>query len=415
MSLSITFIRGLCVFLGLVLAANPSETVAADGPVSSTDESILDRVVEHWRSREARIKAIHAVWESRVTNVRVRAKSSPYQQEFWIDENGRYRLNDWSLETAEPKDSKPARSRLSGRKPVSQYSFDGTTGRTMTGDPPQGVVGKPGRYACPVCAISPVLLALRPQSRDGFGVPWKLLNVVSLNAIIGSTHCIKMHEKCSPIKLNQTWLIANFWVDPARDDVIVAWELLLRDRVQEFVTIDYRRDAKYGWVPTGWTQSNPPDSGDPRVEHTVTHLAINESIAEPTFTLEFRAGTDVLDWTIFERYTIANDGSKQIIQKWDSAKSVEIGLALEQTVDFVIAPEPLKDALEYIAQRYAIKIVIDPAVIRAGVNPAMEVKVIAPGVKLRDVLAALLKQAPKPLAYRVEHGVLTILPAPRTK
>ena len=90
MSLSITFIRGLCVFLGLVLAANPSETVAADGPVSSTDESILDRVVEHWRSREARIKAIHAVWESRVTNVRVRAKSSPYQQEFWIDENGRY-------------------------------------------------------------------------------------------------------------------------------------------------------------------------------------------------------------------------------------------------------------------------------------------------------------------------------------
>jgi hypothetical protein len=407
MSLSITFIRGLCVFLGLVLAANPSETVAADGPVSSTDESILDRVVEHWRSREARIKAIHAVWESRVTNVRGRARSSPYQQEFWIDENGRYRLNDWSLETAEPKDSKPARSRLSGRKPVSQYSFDGTTGRTMTGDPPQGVVGKPGRFAWPRYAISPLLLALRPQSRDGFGVPFGLLKVVSVNAIIGSTHCIKLHQKWGDP--------ANYWVDPARDDLIVAWELLRQDPVQEFVTIDYHRDAKYGWVPTGWTQSNPPESGVPQVEHKVTHLALNESIAEPTFTLEFLAGMNVLDWTSFERYTVANDGSKRIVGKWDSVKSVEIGQALEQPVDIGIDPEPMKDALEFIAQRYQFKIVIDPAVIRVGVDPAMEVKVNSPGAKLKDVLAALLKQAPKPLAYRVENGVMTILPSPPTK
>jgi len=389
------------------MAVTSSASAVADAPASSTDESILERIVAHWSQREARIKSIHAEWESHVADVRGGAKSSRHQHEFWIDDKGRYRLNDWSLETAEQKDSKLDPSRLAGRKPVSQYSFDGTTGRTMNGDPPQGVVGKPGRYGWPRYAISPLLLALRPQSRDGFGVPLGLLKVVSVNAIIGSTHCIKLHQERGNA--------ANFWVDPARDDVIVAWELLLRDRVQEFVTIDYRRDAKYGWVPTGWTQSNPRESRVPRVEHTVTRLAINESIAEPTFTLEFRAGTNVLDWTSFERYTTANDGSKKIIGKWDSARSVEIGQALEQQVDFTIDPEPMKDALEFIAQRYLIKIAIDPAVIQVGVDPAMEVKVNTPGVKLKDVLTALLNQAPKPLTYKVEQGVLTILPAPRPK
>jgi hypothetical protein len=364
--------------------------------------------------------------------VRGHAKSPWYQQEFWIDENGRYRLNDWSLETtdrndadrkdterkdadrkdtgrndAERKNSKLDPSRLSVRKPVRQSSFNGTTGRTMHGDPPHGVVARPGRSAGPGNAVRPLLLALRPKSHDTFGVPLGLLKVVSVNAVIGSTHCIKLHQELANA--------ANFWVDPTRDDVIVAWELLQRGRVEEFVTIDYGRDAKYGWVPTGWTQSNPPQSGVPRVEHTVTLLAINEAIAEPTFTLEFRAGTDVLDWTSFERYTIANDGSKQIVGKWDSSESFMIGQALEQTVDFIIDPEPMKDALEFIAQRYQFKIVIDPAVIRVGVDPAMEVKVVAPGDKLKDVLSALLKQAPKPLVYRVEKGVLTILPAPGTK
>jgi hypothetical protein len=409
MSLSMTFIRGLCVFLGVVLAATPSTTAAADAPVSSTDESILERVVEHWRAREERIKSIYAVWESRVTNVRGRAKSSRYQREFWIDENGRYRLNAWSLETAEPKDSKPDRSRVPPRKPVGQceYSFDGTTGRTMTGDPPQGVVGPPGRYAWPYPAIGPLLLALRPESHDGFGVPWKCLEVVSLNAIIGRTHCIKLHQKSGNV--------ANYWVDPARDDLIVAWELLERDQVLEFVAIDYGRDAKYGWVPVSWTQFNPPQSGVPRVEHTVTRLAINESISEPTFTLEFRAGTDVLDWSSFERYTIASDGSKRIVSKWDSSGSFWIGKVLEDPVDIVIDPEPMKAAFESIAERYLIKIVIDPAVIRVGVDPAMEVKLDARGRKLKDLLTALLKKAPKPLVYKVENGVLTILPAPRTK
>jgi hypothetical protein len=40
----------------------------------------------------------------------------------------------------------------------------------------------------------------------------------------------------------------------------------------------------------------------------------------------------------------------------------------------------MKDALEFIGQRYLIKILIDPAVIPMGVDPVMQVKSDARGV-----------------------------------
>jgi hypothetical protein len=82
---------------------------------------------------------------------------------------------------------------------------------------------------------------------------------------------------------------------------------------------------------------------------------------------------------------------------------------------FTIAPPPMKDALEFIRQRNLIKIVIDPAVIRIGVDPTMKVALHARSAKLKAVLTDLLKQAPQPLVYKLENGVLTILLAPRTK
>ena len=75
----------------------------------------------------------------------------------------------------------------------------------------------------------------------------------------------------------------------------------------------------------------------------------------------------------------------------------------------------MKDALEFIRQRNLIKIVIDPAVIRIGVDPTMKVALHARSAKLKAVLTDLLKQAPQPLVYKLENGVLTILLAPRTK
>lgn len=213
----------------------------------------------------------------------------------------------------------------------------------------------------------------------------------STNGIIGSTHCIKLRQEMVTVD--------DFWVDPNRDDAIVAWET--RHRLwQFFVTIDYRRDPKYGWLPIGWTQTSPRPSGLARFENTVTHLAINEHIAEPMFTLEFPAGTNSFDWTTHERYLIASDHTKTIVAKWDSTASQRVAQTLEDPAYFSIEAKPLKDALERIGRQYDFPVVIDPAVIRAGVDPTMKVKPNARRVKLEEVLTGLLKQAPKPLAYK---------------
>ncbi len=230
--------------------------------------------------------------------------------------------------------------------------------------------------------------------------------MASRKAIVGSTHCIKLHHAWG----NE----ADLWVDPNRDDVIVAWEPLWIRNYELFVTIDYRRDPKYGWIPTGWTQTSPRKSGIPRIEHTVTSLAINQDIAEPTFTLEFPAGANVLDRMILERYTVGNDHTKTIVEKWDSTASLRVAETLELLRGFDIDHKQMKDVLESISRENDFKVVIDPAVMRAGVDPAMPVNLKSRG-NLKEALTAVLKQAPKPLVYELHNGVMTIVPAPGAK
>jgi hypothetical protein len=93
--------------------------------------------------------------------------------------------------------------------------------------------------------------------------------------------------------------------------------------------------------------------------------------------------------------------------------SLIVGLNLELPVDFEIDAKPLKDALKLVGRQHGFEVVIDPAVIRAGVDPAMKVTLNTRRVPLRDVLTALLKQSPKPLVYKLEIGVVKIVQAPK--
>jgi len=52
-----------------------------------------------------------------------------------------------------------------------------------------------------------------------------------------------------------------------------------------------------------------------------------------------------------------------------------ISEALDQTVDFSIEPEPLKDAIDFIAQRYQIPVLLDTKVLEdASVDTSGELK-----------------------------------------
>jgi len=86
-----------------------------------------------------------------------------------------------------------------------------------------------------------------------------------------------------------------------------------------------------------------------------------------------------------------------------------ISEALDQVVDFSIEPEPLKDAIDFIAQRYQIPILMDTKVLEdASVDTSAEVKMPYSGMKLRNMLKLLLEQGSSPLTYVIEDEVMKI-------
>jgi len=93
-----------------------------------------------------------------------------------------------------------------------------------------------------------------------------------------------------------------------------------------------------------------------------------------------------------------------------SKVEARIAEALSQPVDFNIEPEPLQDALEFIAARYGIPIIIDRKALKdADFDPKKEtVGLSVPGIPLRDLLELLLNQASPALGYEFRRGVLSV-------
>ncbi len=93
----------------------------------------------------------------------------------------------------------------------------------------------------------------------------------------------------------------------------------------------------------------------------------------------------------------------------DVGQHPKIEAALESTTDFTIDPEPLKDALDWIAQRYQIPVLLDNKTLEdASIDISTEVKLSISGLKLRQALTLLLEEVPQPLGFDIQDGVLRI-------
>jgi hypothetical protein len=99
----------------------------------------------------------------------------------------------------------------------------------------------------------------------------------------------------------------------------------------------------------------------------------------------------------------------QVDLRSESQSEQKISQALDQTVDFTIEPQGLKEALEFIGTRFQIPIVLDQkALDDANVDVTQEVKANYPNIKLRNMLKLLLEPLSSPLTYVVEDEVLKI-------
>jgi hypothetical protein len=93
----------------------------------------------------------------------------------------------------------------------------------------------------------------------------------------------------------------------------------------------------------------------------------------------------------------------------DVGQNPKIEAALESKTDFTIDPQPLKDALDFIAQRYQIPAMFDTKTLEdASVDTSSEVKLPVSGLKLRQMIRLILRQMATPLDFEIEDGVMFI-------
>lgn len=77
------------------------------------------------------------------------------------------------------------------------------------------------------------------------------------------------------------------WLEPERDFIVTRYIIAFEQNVYTDIEIDYARDRKWGWVPSGWRVTYKVEDGSRRVLTTarVTSYAINEPIAAREFEL----------------------------------------------------------------------------------------------------------------------------------
>jgi hypothetical protein len=383
-----------CVFANSLAAA-----IAADPPASSSNgaaSAVLTRIQKNWRARGERFKSYYFAWDSQrvLPNHRADAAAATHC-EYWLQGNARkakYRIH---TTLADP------RLKQGASADEWQLTFDGTTTCTLDSDDRVGTVHS-GYWGFDRVSIEPLVFAMQPTSQQVVDPSSNKVRVIGDNAYVGRRRCLKLRQD----HRNFTF---HCWVDPEREDVIAGWERLVDNRPLDFFSIEYKREHNE-WLPSRWTETTHSIPGNPSTISSVTKSATNEKFSERTFVLEFPPGAIVLDKKLKRNSVVQKDGTL----KADSSGALRIYETLEQAVDFTIDPEPLKDALAFIAQRYRIKVTIDPEATRKGlIDPAIEVQTKTAAFQLKRVLKLLLAQSQKPLTWKVRDGGLLIVPASR--
>ncbi len=392
----------------------PEKAAATNG---ASAPNTLERILANWKAREQRTRTLYLAWERRTfvgeaAELRSQGKafskraeeerSRVIQFSFWAEEPDRCRFD--STPVANPQ---PAAATFA----VKSHSV-------MKGATALSVEDPANAMDSPVCRLtasggnwrrlaSPqIMLTIRPL--DAFVRGQRPFRIVTENAVIAGVRCVELQNSDA----NDRWL-ERCWVDPTRDDIIVAKELQFhpkdegRPKDVRTIAIQYRRDPVHGWVPAAWTSQQPGELSEDRI----TKFAINEPIPPETFSLKLAPGTLVFDERTREQYRVDKDGSKSDVVKIDSPASLRIQEALASKSDFRIEPQALKDAIEFISARYQIPIVLNEREFaKARIDVTSEVQFKREGIAVADLLKNLLGQCQKPVGFRIEDEVLKISP-----
>jgi hypothetical protein len=393
-------------FVCELLLSNPVEAGNTnDVPLASTtgERALLNRVLAHWREREARIKSFDFAWDTfRQPSIRRDEKEPGGRAELSMDGDGRYR----AVLTRPQRISSRGHSGAPHSVTHWQHQFDGATHRSFDDRTCVGRIWKEDvdKIELGPLSLGPLMLALRPVSHGGFDRSLTGWHIAGQNVVIENRHCLKLQ-----------WVDGDFvetlWVDPNRDDVIVGWARSMPSW-SVIATIEYRHDRSAGWIPVRWTEIDESQRGQPRDESFVVASSVNQPIEPKSLSLPFPPGSVVLDKTRNERYVVAGNGSKAEVLTFDAPESLELHQRLEEPSEFALPRVPLKDGLRLFAGRFVLTARLDDEAVKKGlIDPNCEVELKATRARLKDFVRRILDQSPKPLAYELREGALVVMPA----
>jgi hypothetical protein len=332
-------IIGRAFILLLTLRVSMSLALAHDGsaePSPGADAATLKRILANWNAQEDRVKTFHFVTRVRLTllkgtidNLREPERKGQvfycdkdvvyeHVDETWVDGDNRCRN-----ESGEFLNPPPANTARPGRVAL-RTTFDGKDftwliigplcrgPRHSTSGFVRGVVEK--MNVADRRLDEPFRFAFRASHP---ATPWRADNcrVITENGIIDGVRYTEIERSVSGGRRRGP-NYCRAWVDPRRDDVVVYWEE--RDDPLDAWTwhgsIDYRKDPKYGWIPSHWKSSCPGPQA--RTEDcTVIRYAINQKLSPELFAPKLPPGTPVRDRTSGQQYVVEKDGSKRMITR----------------------------------------------------------------------------------------------------
>jgi beta-lactamase regulating signal transducer with metallopeptidase domain len=434
------FMQALIAYKAADLAVrNLSAAIQQHLPVLRGDGPGAPKVVrpeEELARVQARLKAARSALELARKNAarpNLHAPFRPLHNELWLDGDRRLRI-DQSFSSGrgyrylrdDATQSTYAWRSESGEKPLARISS-----LALTPFAERVEQSRRDLQAFDL-GIDPSRQALLPGLTDPWNrVPWMIyrpfgpegwrpedFRLVAEDVVLGGTHYVKLARVGADKNLNET-----YFVDPARDDVIVFGGEFSEEvgfgseppihKSQEFaLQIDYQNDRDLGWVPLRWRLKYPQKLATQVFSDTVTGLTINETLPPETFAMNFAPGTVVIDRRTREEYVVPGNDVRSEKIRFDSDKSLRIHELLATRTQFAVDPQPLKDAIGFIATLYQIPILFDDKAFEdRSISTTVEVECKESGIRLRELLTKLLAQADPSVDFKIQDGVLRIAPA----
>jgi hypothetical protein len=319
---------------------------ADDAPKRADESAVLDRIFANWKARHDRVHSLHLTWDSRSTHLSgktfplKRIEKGPdfeFEQlgvQVFVEGDQRYCRVDTPI--FEVRQVKPA----DARRVVERWIIDGDTTwlyragalyEKHSADPefsrrPFGNVSRTirGDQPLPDPKLQALCLTFRPQFPN---LSWRRdqCRLVDEHATIDGVPSVKIQRVIMRKAGNGRELkhAESLWVSPGRDDVVVHWrvERVIAPILLMEGAIRYKKDPKFGWVPSEWTSEIPVIHN--LEESRVTDYAINEKIDPSVFSHEFPPGTPVQDARGRDKpeglrhYVVERDGSKRAISLED--------------------------------------------------------------------------------------------------